>query len=496
MNTTEAMTLQQLDGARVGVVGAGRTGLAVIAALTDLGARVHLFDVRTDAADAVTQPLVAATLGDARSQAEALVEERPDLLVVSPGVPATGPVLGAAVRTGVEVWSEIELAWRLQQATRPQVPWLTVTGTDGKTTTVGMLSAVLTAAGLRAPAVGNIGVPTVTTVLEGRADVMAVELSSFQLHTTHTLSPLAAACLNLAPDHLDWHGSMEAYGADKARVYTRARRAAVYNVADPATRAMVEEADVAEGCLAVGFTPTVPRLGQVGLVEDLLVDRALHDGRRGAGLELASLADLAHLAPGGEAERLPAHVVTDALAAAALALTHDAVAQDPGAIGRGLRDFAPGAHRIVTVATGGGVTWIDDSKATNPHSAQAALTSLPEGSGVWIVGGDTKGASFDDLVRSVRPRLRGAVVVGRDQTEVLEALRSQAPDVPVSQVPDGGPTEVVAGAVARAADMARPGDTVILAPACASWDQFTSYAQRGDLFAAAAREHVAARGDS
>ena len=133
-------------------------------------------------------------------------------------------MLRRAGRAGLETWSEIELAWRLQRATRPEVPWLTVTGTDGKTTTVGMLSAMLGAAGLRAPAVGNIGVPTVAVVAEGRADALAVELSSFQLHTTRTLSPLAAACLNVAADHLDWHGGMEAYAADKARVYARAQR--------------------------------------------------------------------------------------------------------------------------------------------------------------------------------------------------------------------------------------------------------------------------------
>ena len=308
MTTADAMTLKNLAGARVGVVGAGRTGLAVIDALDDLGARVHLLDARPGAADAVTAPLERVTIGDGEVQADALDETRPDLLVVSPGVPATGPVLTRARASGREVWSEIELAWRLQQARRPDVPWIVVTGTDGKTTTVGMLAAVLSAAGLNAPAVGNIGSPTITAVLEDRADVMAVELSSFQLHTTGTLSPLAAACLNLAPDHLDWHGGLEAYAADKARVYARTRRAAVYNTADAATRRMVEQADVAAGCLAVGFTLAVPGLGQVGVVEDLLVDRALHAGRRSAGLPLASLVDLAHLAPGGETERLPAHV--------------------------------------------------------------------------------------------------------------------------------------------------------------------------------------------
>ncbi|MBE6480995.1 MAG: UDP-N-acetylmuramoyl-L-alanine--D-glutamate ligase [Actinomyces ruminicola] len=487
--------VEALSGARVGVVGLGRTGVAVVDVLIALGAQVSVFDTRHCAIDALAGTvgaetaarLTAATAGDDAQLAAAITDSDLRLLIVSPGVPATGPVLAAARAKGLETWSEIELAWRLQRASaRRDVPWLAVTGTDGKTTTVGMLAAILAAAGLNAPAVGNIGAPAITTVAEGRADALAVELSSFQLHSTHTLSPLAATCLNLAPDHLDWHGDMAAYRADKARVYARTQRAAVYNVADAATLTMVEEADVVEGCRAIGFTTAAPTLGQVGRVEDVLVDRAYHADRRSSGIELATFADLAHLAPGGDAAQLPAHVVADALAAAALALATPAVAAEPAAIARGLRSYRPGAHRIVTVAQGGGVTWVDDSKATNPHSAQAALTALGAGTGVWIVGGDTKGAAFDELVRAVRGHLRGAVVIGKDQTIVLEALAGQAPGLPVTAIADGTPEAVTDAAVAAAAALARPGDTVMLAPACASWDQFDSYAQRGDLFARAA----------
>lgn len=495
---TSTLSTHDLAGARVGVVGLGRTGLAVVDVLTALGAQVTVLDSREDAVDearAAHPGLAGAVAGDDAAVTEAATSSDLRLLIVSPGVPATGPVLRGAAAAGLETWSEIELAWRLQQArdreTGRTVPWIAVTGTDGKTTTVGMLSAVLTAAGLNAPAVGNIGVPTISVVAEGRADALAVELSSFQLHTTRTLSPLAAACLNLAPDHLDWHGGYEAYGADKARVYERAQRAAVYNVADPATQAMVDGADVVEGCYAVGFTLGVPALGQVGVVEDILVDRAMHADRFRAGLELATLDDLAHLAPGGEADRLPAHVAADALAASALALAHDAVAADPAAVREGLRAFRPGAHRIVTVGSADGVTWVDDSKATNPHSAQAALTSLPEGTGVWIAGGDDKGADFHELVRAVRPALRGVVVIGRDEGPLLAALADEAPDVPLARVPDGSSQTVIDGAVEAAAVMARRGDTVMLAPACASWDQFTSYGERGDMFAAAVARRTA-----
>ena len=478
----------QLDGAHVAVVGLGRTGRAVVDALATLGARTHVFDSREASIEALGTSVVSATVADGEVTAAALAQSPARLLIVSPGVPATGPVLRTAAAAGIETWSEIELAWRLQQdSRRPDVPWLTLTGTDGKTTTVGMLSAILEAQGLTAPAVGNIGTPAIEAVLAGSADALAVELSSFQLHTTRTLSPLASACLNLAADHLDWHGGREAYAADKARVYSRTRLAAVYNLADDATQDMVRQADVVEGCRAVGFTLTTPGLGQVGMVEDLLVDRAFHAERRSSGIELATSADLAHLAPGGRTENLPSHLLADALAAAALAR---AAGVDAEAVAAGLRAYSPGAHRIVTVAEADGVTWVDDSKATNPHSAEAALTSLPRGTGVWICGGDTKGAEFFDLVRVVRPHLRGAVVIGKDQSDILAALAQEAPGLPVARVSDASPEDISAAAVEAAGAMARSGDTVILAPACASWDQFSSYAQRGDLFAAAAQAHT------
>lgn len=489
-----------LAGARVAVVGLGGTGRAVVEVALALGAHVEALDASEQAVATLREQhregpqasggsLRLRTAADDAALAQALAETEAPLVVVSPGVPPHAPVIRRAQALGREVVSEVELAWRLQaEGPHPQVPWLAITGTDGKTTTVSMLASILAAAGLQAPAVGNVGTPVIQAVAQGQAQALAVELSSFQLHATSSMSPLAAVCLNVAADHLDWHGSQEAYAADKARVYHQAQAAAVYNLADPLTEQMVRDADVVAGCRAVGFTLGAPGLGQVGRVEDLLVDRAFHQERHREAVPLATVADLAHLAPGGQAERLPAHIVEDALAAASLARAAGVEAE---AVAAGLRAFSPGAHRIVTVALGGGVTWVDDSKATNPHAAEAALSALPAGTGVWIVGGDTKGASLHELVAKIAPVLRAAVVIGKDQSQVLAALGSQAPELPLVRVADGAPEQVMTEAVRAAASLARPGDTVMLAPACASWDQFTSYAQRGDLFARAARDMVA-----
>src|SRR5690606_2066614 len=263
---------------------------------------------------------------DDEALADAVLDAAPDLAVVSPGVPATSPLLTRAAARGLPCWSEVELAWQLQPAeARP--PWLTITGTNGKTTTVGMLSAILTAAGLRAPAVGNVGTPVVRVAAEGGVDALAVELSSFQLHLTHTVAPLASVCLNIAPDHLDWHGSFAAYRADKPRVYDRPVRACRYTAAD--TRAMAAEAVLAHGARGT------PAVGELGIVEDVLCDRAFEPRRQTHALPLATLADLAHLAPtpGGQ---VPGHVVADALAAAALARAHGV---PPEAVAAGLRAF-------------------------------------------------------------------------------------------------------------------------------------------------------------
>jgi UDP-N-acetylmuramoylalanine--D-glutamate ligase len=477
-------------GLRVVVAGIGVSGFAAADALLERGAHVVVVDGRDGPGEqeraTVLRTLDARVeLGPGTTDVLPEVAGAPaDLVVTSPGWRPDQPLLARATATGVPVWGEVELAWRMRPAVGA-APWLTLTGTNGKTTTVRMLAAMLTAAGRRAIAAGNVGTPILEAVLHPDPfDVVAVELSSFQLHWSSSLRPQASACLNVAPDHVDWHGSFDAYAAAKGRVYHDTERACVYNVADPLTEKLVRDADVIEGCRAVGFTLGVPAVSMLGVVEDVLCDRAFVAERRTSAAELGSLDDVRE-ATGGT---LAPHNVANALAAAALARAHGV---PPAAVRDGLRGFVPDPHRIARVAEVDGVRWIDDSKATNPHAADASLHAFEHV--VWIAGGLAKGARFDELVATHAGRLRGVVLIGRDRDLVAEALARHAPEVPVLHVDlkDTGPVQVMDAAVARAGELARPGDTVLLAPACASMDQFDSYAHRGQEFAAAVRRLLA-----
>jgi len=487
------------------VAGFGVSGFAAADNLNHLGARVTALD--ESAAGREDRAELLEVLGATVRLGPGSTAELPtgvDVVVASPGWRPDAPLLAQARARGIPVWGEVELAWRLRDTRRPggAAPWLAVTGTNGKTTTVRMLDAILRADGRRSVAAGNVGLPLVEAVMDPAApDVLAVELSSFQLHHTHSMSAQAAACLNVAEDHLDWYAgagsavaAMSAYAADKGRIFERVQRACVYNVADPVTERLVREAEVVEGARAVGFTDGMPAVGMLGVVEDILVDRAFIAERSTSAAELCTLADLA------AADGTPPapHVVADALAAAALARAHG-VSQ--AAVRDGLRGFVPDGHRIAVVAPpeeAGGVTWVDDSKATNPHAAASSLGAFDHV--VWVAGGLAKGARFDDLVASVRDRLRAVVLLGRDREVVAAALARHAPDVPVVVVGadedggvDGGRT-LMGHVVAAAAGLARPGDTVLLAPGCASQDQFTDYAARGEAFASAVRAHLAGPG--
>ena len=472
-------------GAPVLVAGGGVTGQAVLAALARFGAAPTLCDddpttLRRYAESGV--PAVTTSAATPRVADYALV-------VTSPGFSPDTPLLVAAAAAGVPVWGDVELAWRLDAAGRygPPRRWLVVTGTNGKTTTTSMLHAMLTAAGRRSVLCGNIGDP-VLDVLEAPADLLAVELSSFQLHWAPSVRPAAGAVLNIAEDHLDWHSTMAEYTAAKARALDGG--VAVVGLDDARAAALL---GTAAAPVRVGFRLGEPAAGELGVRDGHLVDRAFADD-----LPLLPVDSIPVPGPVG---------ILDALAAAALARSVGVPAE---AIARAIASFRVGRHRAEVVAVADGITYVDDSKATNPHAAQASVLAYPRV--VWVAGGLLKGASVDAEVARIAPRLAGAVLIGRDRREVAEALSRHAPDVPVVQVVTGedadmNATAVVVGAdvtevkysvgnlgasvmtaaVAAARDLARPGDTVLLAPAGASFDQFSGYADRGDAFAAAVR---------
>lgn len=464
------------EGVRALVTGFGVSGFAAADTLTHLGATV----VAVDEAEGTTLGEKAKLLeilgADIRLGVGStdVTSEGFDLVVTSPGWPPFNPVLVDAATRSIPVWGEVELAWRLRGD--DPVPWLAVTGTNGKTTTVQMLEAILRADGLNALAVGNVGTPVLEAVMNPEPlDVLAVELSSYQLHWSTSISAEASAVLNVAPDHLDWHGDLDAYAADKGRIYQNAQLACVYNVEDAATKRLVEEAEVVEGCRAIGFTLGLPAPGMIGMVDDVLADRAFVIGRISSAVEIGTLADLA------SSTGIPAapHTVANALAAAALARAHGVA---PRAVRDGLRTFTPDAHRVADLGEVSGVRYIDDSKATNPHAASAALRSFDKS--VWIAGGLAKGAGFDELVEASKDQFRAAVLIGTDRAIIADAFRRHAPDVPVVEV-ESGDTDLMDRVVEVAASLAQQGDTVLLAPGCASWDQFRNYSARGDAFTAA-----------
>lgn len=459
----------------VAIIGWGVSGQGAAHALLSRGRRVQVFDSQAPS-DTVAPELSSVPVTvekDPDVLASALIEAQPQLVVVSPGIPAHHPLFARCAEAGIDVWGEVELAWRLQsEGPHASRPWLVVTGTNGKTTTVGMLAEILRAAGENVAEVGNIGTP-ITRAIDSDADVFAVELSSFQLHTMLTVSPKASLCLNVDADHVDWHGTQEAYAADKARVYERTQIACVYPASDPVVERMVENADVIEGARAIGITLGAPSPSQIGIVESMIVDRAFVENRHRHAAFLAHLEDLTE----AFGQHPSAAVVSDALGAAALARAHGV---EPEAVARGLARFRSAQHRRQVVAHSADVTWIDDSKATNAHAAAASLSGLPDGSVVWIFGGLTKGQDFTELIARARPKLRGVIVIGAQRDEQLEALRAGAPEVPVVEV--DGHEDWMFSVVNEAVALSRPGDTVLLAPACASWDQFDSYAQRGDVF--------------
>ena len=428
------------------VVGAGVAGSSAARVLMEEGATVRVTEARPESELSTVAALRDAGVEMLTGGHEPTHLDDATLVVTGPGVPDRAPVLGWARERGLPIWGEMELGARLAEA-----PYIAVTGTNGKTTTTGMIESCLRAGGIDAVACGNIGHPFPEAARE-QHEALVVECSSFQLRLQSSFHPRVSVLLNLAPDHLDEHGTFEDYAAAKASIF--ARQAAgdthVGNRDDSEAAARSAQAQ----CDVVWFGLGPPDRGHVGYDGESLISRLTADPER-----LGVIAG----ASGFRA---------DAAAAAAASLAFGASAR---AVADGLAAFVPAPHRGQVAAMVDGVRFIDDSKATNVHAALAALDGLDDA--VLIAGGLAKGVDLSPLATRA-DRLRAVIVMGEAAPELSRVFNGIRPVHPAGSVER---------AVRLAFDLARPGGTVVLAPACASWDQFRDYAERGDRFAAAAR---------
>ena len=454
-----------LSEKRVLVAGAGVTGLAVAQALVAKGAEVTFADEK-----------VLEVEGFTVLHPTNVSMDNFDALMVSPGWRENHILVSAARKSGVEILNEIDFAWSLKIEKAPTQKWLALTGTNGKTTTVEMVAHILSSAGLKVRACGNVGTTVIETVTGDEVfDYLILELSSFQLHWLNDAQFSAAAILNIADDHIDWHGSFDEYA--KAKV----------SILDKSTTAILNGDDgevVGRTSHWLGrkifYSLDTPGPGELGVVEELLVDRAFVADVQ----EAALIAELTEILP-----TVPHHV-SNSLAAAGLAST---VGVSREVIREALKSFKPGRHRIEEVAVVNGVKWINDSKATNPHAAAASI--LSNFSVIWIAGGLAKGAQMQPLVDRTWSRLKAAILIGEDRELIAQELRKSAPDLPLHFIDTpidyqkGADANLFMESIVRCADeISAEGDVVLLAPACASMDQFKSYGDRGDRFAQAVKE--------
>ena len=445
------------------VLGAGVTGSAVAKSLQARGGVVSIAD--DNAPDAI--------------KPDAVDLNNFDSVVISPGWRQDHPLVTKVLASNLNILNEIDLAWQIRAEVAPGQKWLALTGTNGKTTTVEMTAKILQTAGLKAVACGNVG----DTVIEAvdrtdPYDYLVLELSSFQLHWAKRAEFVSAAILNIADDHLDWHGSFDSYADAKFSILDRAA-IAVLNADDGE---VVKRANRFTD-RKVFFSLETPAPGEIGVVEELLVDRAFVPDPQQASM-LCELTDIKPTVP---------HNVSNALAASALARSIDVPHE---VIQKALQEFRPGRHRIETVFESDSIAWVDDSKATNPHAAAASLMSHL--SVIWIAGGLAKGADMNALVQRCKGRIKAAILIGADRQLIADALTQHAPEIPqliieapADYVRGGQSNGLMEAVVAAALEKVSAGDTVLMAPACASMDQFISYADRGDRFAAAVKKLVA-----
>ena len=444
----------ELSGKSCLVIGAGVTGRAVHEALLKFGALSKIFDEKVSGKNDVINELPKGI----------------ELAIVSPGWKMDHPAILKLKSAGTKVIGEIDFAWQVKQVLAPNQKWIALTGTNGKTTTIKMIESIFQAAKVNGVACGNVGQTVISSVcVEKPFDYLAIELSSFQIQWSELPRYQSVAILNIAEDHIDWHGSFEDYAAAKLKLLKQAEKSFV-NKSDPELVKRVGKETV------IWFSLETPSPNELGLVENLLIDRTFSPTPSQAN-EIAELVDITPTAP---------HNVLNALAASALVLS---IGINYEAIKLGLRNFSPDHHRMELVLSKNEINWIDDSKATNPHAAAASLLSYFQI--IWIAGGLAKGASMDELVSRCAKRIKSVILIGQDRELISDAFAKFSPATEIIRVDQSTDSkQLMNDVVMQAIKLAKPGDTVLLAPACASMDQFDSYVERGQLFAQAVKAQV------
>ncbi len=445
--------IHDLSAKKIAIIGAGVTGSALLDFFITRGIIADLFDEKSPGA-------------------KREVNSAYDLAVVSPGWRTDHPIILALEATGCEIIGEIDFSWRVKEEIAPDQKWIALTGTNGKTTTIQMVQSIFDYSTKSGLSCGNVGQPVIAVLASGESyDYLALELSSFQLQWNRLPRYEAVALLNIAPDHIDWHGSFDEYAVAKLNLL-QASEVAVINGQD-------SESVLRSACWSgrkVFYNLDTPQAGELGLVENLLVDRAFTSDPTSA-LDFAEISDIRPAVP---------HNIANAMAAAGLAL---AIGISHEEIRAGLKHFTLDRHRLEVVLEQDGISWVNDSKATNPHAAAAALMSHI--SSIWIAGGLAKGAEMEPLIERCALRIKAAILIGQDASIIATALSKRAPKIPYFIMPfNGDSNDLMRDVVSKAQELASGGDTVLLAPACASMDQFQDYADRGEKFVAMVREVV------
>jgi UDP-N-acetylmuramoylalanine--D-glutamate ligase len=464
--------VKKFSGKNILIVGAGVTGKSCAKVLTKFEANVTLFDEKIAEKSTSEYKLINEISASSSSEPTTF-----DLAVVSPGWRLDHPVIKKLRDLKIPLISEVDLAWQIKTELAPNQRWIALTGTNGKTTTIQMVQSIFDAAKVNGKACGNVGETVIESVTKSPSfDYLALELSSFQIAWSELPTFSAVSILNIAEDHLDWHGSFESYAAAKLKLTNQAK-VVILNKTDSeiTSRAGVKGEKLnGNNQNIVWYSLQTPKIGEIGLVENLIIDRAFGDSQSAD--EIAELSDIKPTVP---------HNVLNAMAAAALCL---AIGISHKFIKQGLANFKTDHHRLELVARENEISWVDDSKATNPHAAEAAL--LAHEKVVWIAGGLAKGAQMRDLIANCHNRIRAAILIGQDRKLISDAMAEIAPKIPIFLVDGENSDELMEKVVKKAAEIAVANDTVLLAPACASMDQFISYAHRGELFANAVKKSL------